>query len=159
MNPNNTSKGIEPPIPASPEDDPKLQAIEALEARPEDLEAKPIPTPQPTIPSTPPTPIAPAAPVTPPPVTPPVPVVATPKVVVTETIPKKTQAESPKIPSVPETIASKMAAELANSPPTFRKFQFFLTQKVSKTPLVIGISIIVFIIVGVIGYILLHPQG
>jgi hypothetical protein len=165
MNPNDTPTSPEPPIPASPEDDPRLQAIEALEARvvdpnpgPLDLDklgAKPVVTPAP-LPNVPapdpvvqPVPVKPRlettalqAPITPAPEKP----IAPPQVPIQEV--KKVE-EKPKVPKTP---AAEMAEELANAPATRPPFQFFLHQKASRQQIYIAVAIIGVIILGVLAY-------
>jgi hypothetical protein len=137
MNPSDTTTGLTPQIPLSPEDDPVLQAIEAHEVRPEDLypsvtqlapplvstevktEAMVTDSPEHTLPQTP-----------------------VPALVATR--PDATVIDDPT-----QTLGSKMDDAIKNSPALRKPFQFFIHQKVSKKSLTIIFIIIGIILVGI----------
>jgi len=170
MNPTSTPDGLDPANPLSIEDDPVLQAIEAHEARPDDVYTKhvpavvtptpvatpapvPAPIPEPVIAPTPPEPvvIAPApAPVTPTPTPAPATIP-----VINQPIQQKV-VEKPKKPLTP---AEKIAEEIANNPATKAPFQFFIYKQVSKKTTIIIFVIIAIILVGIGAYVVLNTQA
>lgn len=139
MNPNDASKPTDSDVPINPEDSPRLQAIEALEAREVDPNPKPFdpnslraqphmhkaaPAPEPKS-VEPPKTIEPIKPVVP--AEPVAPVAATPG----EPVSKQAEAPAPKPapkPKRPKTLPEEMAEELATLPPTRAPFQFFHDQ-------------------------------
>jgi len=182
MNPTSTPDGLDPANPLSLEDDPVLQAIEAHEARPDDVYTKrvppppvappapepiPVPTPEPepvvvgpTVEIKPaPTEEAPAA--TPAPQVPP-PKLPEPPKPTPETIPvinqpiQQKEVEKPKKPLTP---AEKIAEEIANNPATKAPFQFFIHQEVSKKTLIVVFAIIFVILVGIGVYVVLNTRA
>lgn len=141
MNPKDIQTGTEPDIPINPEDDPRLQAIEALEVRAVDSKLRPLnPDSLRSKPRAPHTSElqAPAA----------TPVVAPPKAVVAPTVKISTPTPQEKpLPKAPKTPAAEMAEELANSPPT-KMYQFFHDQNgLRKSPIIIIASLGVVILV------------
>jgi len=141
------------------EDDPVLQAIEAIEARESDLEPKPI--------------VAPVAPRPVVPVVAPVvkPIVVAPKPVITPTKPVIAPVKPPVAPiipakpivvaakPVPMTPSSRMAAELEKAPPMNTAkliLQFFGRHTPSKKPVIIIASIILVAALIAAGYFALH---
>jgi hypothetical protein len=175
MNPNDMPTSPEPPIPVSPEDDPNLQAIEALEARsidpnpgPLDLDklmkAAPVPARPaqsvkpaatklaPLRPQVAPRPaVQPATPVARPVATP---IAAQKPVEETVVVAPIKPIEKPVVekPKVPKTPAEEMSEELATIPSMRPPFQFFLRQKASRKQIGIAIGVLVVIILGVGGY-------
>jgi hypothetical protein len=140
MNPTDASKPTDSDVPINPEDSPRLQAIEALEAREVDPNPKPydpnslrsqphVHAPEPKAPALKPVeppktiepvkPVAPEEPVTPIDATPDAPV------------PKPVEAPAPKPapkPKRPKSLPEEMAEEIATLPPTRAPFQFFHDQ-------------------------------
>jgi len=165
MNPTSTPDGLDPANPLSLEDDPVLQAIEAHEARPDDVYTKRVP----------PQPVAPPAPEPiPVPIPEPEPVVVGPTVEIkpapTEEAPKATPETIPVInqpiqqkevekPKKPLTPAEKIAEEIANNPATKAPFQFFIHQEVSKKTLIVVFAIIFVILVGIGVYVVLNTRA
>ena len=129
MNPNDIPKGLAPELPLNPEDDPELQAIEAHEARPEELYPKAVP---PTL-----TPKK--LPIQKPTLQPPI---------------IKKIIEVPQVIETPQTIASKMADAIANTPSTRTPFQFFIHKQVSKKSAVIVFVILTIVLVGIGVYVI-----
>jgi hypothetical protein len=153
---------VEPVEASTPEEDPNLLAIEALEARTVDDDPKPlsaprdIPVPPRTVPTPAPTPkviepiIAKPIPVVPKPVEPkPAPVITKPIVALppAEVIPPK--------PKKPATTAEAIAEELAHAPAT-HGFQFFINRAAPRTPFVVGGIILVVVALGVGAYFILR---
>lgn len=168
MNPQDTPDGKESDVPMSPEDSPRLQAIEALEAR--EIDAHPRPydpealrsKPRVQTPVTPPVHVAPPAPkpvvvkpvepvktVPVAPIPPPTPIVEAPKPEPVVAL-KPTPVVIPPKPATPKTPAAEMAEELANAPPT-KLYQFFHNENGLRKPPIIVIAVIVVIILVVAG--------
>ena len=184
MNPTSTPDGLDPANPLSLEDDPVLQAIEAHEARPDDVYTKRVPTPPVAAPAPEPisvpipepipepvvvgptveikpapteeAPVAAPAPQTPPP-KPPEALKPTPETIPVMNQPiQQKEVEKPKKPLTP---AEKIAEEIANNPATKAPFQFFIHQEVSKKTLIVVFAIIFVILVGIGAYVVLNTQA
>ena len=160
MKPTSTSDSLDPANPLSIEDDPVLQAIEAHEARPEDLYPKPVPPVATPIPAPEPEP-------TPEPILEVIPeVVPEPATKVIQPAPETIpvinqpvqQAEVAK-PKKPLTPAEKIAEEIANNPATRAPFQFFIHQQVSKKATIIIFAIIAVILVAIGAYVVLYTPN
>lgn len=139
------------PTPAQatiPEEDATLLAIEALEARAVDLDARPLTRPAPRVqPPAPPIPVAQPAPAK-------IPEVKIPEVKkVIEPVIAKPVVEAPK-PKKPSTPAEQIAHELASTS-SFPMFQFFARSKPPRKQFVVIGIVLVLVALGVGGYFLL----
>lgn len=150
MDSNLIPKKLLPVEQTSPEEDAKLLAIEALEARSVDPNPEPlIPQPAAVVVTPTPLPVSTAGP-KPVPVQVIEPTIPTPPLapIIESTAPKPIIIEIPKAQATP---AEEMAEALAHAPAPSR-FQFFLHQKPPRKPFVILIAVVFVIGIAVTAY-------